>query len=267
MMGILDKFNSMVSRKFLMNSVLLILITASLMAQAPDSVYFLSGIIYNESFEPVPATHVINLNTRYGDVTDSLGIFHLPVHKEDTLLIRNIVYVDTLVPVARIQAERYIRLRRAYYPLEEARIYNWGSTYEDFREAVVGMPNQQTLGETMGLPRQDPDHIPFDMDESLLKSTGFLLTSPVSYLFYNLNKKAKSNRRIYWWEKNRKKHEAFDQIVGPENIAAITGLSGEALQAFQAFLYQRMDCDFNCTEYEVFAEIYGLWEAYQAMQE
>jgi hypothetical protein len=262
----LDTFNSMISRKFLVNSILLILLTASLMAQAPDSAYFLSGIIYNELFEPVPATHVINLNTHAGDVTDSLGIFHLPVHNGDTLLIRNIVYVDTLVPVARIQVERNIRLRRAYYPLEEARIFNWGSTYEDFQEAVVGMPNQQTLGETMGLPRQDPDYIPFDMDESMLKSTGFLLTSPVSYLYQNLSKKAKSNRRIYWWEKNREKHEAFDQMVGPENIADITGLSGDTLQAFQAFLYQRMACDINCTEYEVYAEIYGLWEVYLTME-
>ena len=104
-------------------------------AQAPDSSFFLTGIIYNESFRPVPATHVINLHTHAGDVSDSLGIFRLPVFQGDTLLIRNIVYRDTLVPVAMILEDRYIRLRRAYYPIQEAREFTWGSTYDDFRDA------------------------------------------------------------------------------------------------------------------------------------
>ena len=86
-----------------MAGVLLMLVAAPLNAQVPDSAFFLTGILYNESFQPVTATHVINLNTHAGDVSDSLGIFRLPVHSGDTLLVRNIMYMDTLVPVARIR--------------------------------------------------------------------------------------------------------------------------------------------------------------------
>jgi hypothetical protein len=256
----------MVPRKIPMTGWVLIFIAAPLNAQVPDSVFYLTGILYNASFQPVPATHVINLNTHAGDVSDSLGIFRLPVRSGDTLLVRNIMYMDTLVPVARIEHERYIMLRSAYYPLQEARIFEWGSTYDDFREAIVEMPNQQTLGESMGLPRQDPDYIPYDMNESLLRSTGFLLTSPISYLYHNFSKKAKSNRKVYWLEKNREKHEVFDAIVSQENISEITRLQGEALQEFMAYLFQRLVCDLKCDEMMIYSEIYELWEVYQELQ-
>jgi len=256
----------MYSRKILATGLLLALLVAPFNAQDPDSLFFLTGIIYNASFRPVPATHVINLNTHAGGVSDSLGIFRLPVHAGDTLLVRNIVYMDTLVPVSRIQHERYVILRRAYYPLQEARIFEWGSTYNDFWEAIVEMPNQQTLGESMELPRQDPDFIPYDMDEALLRSPGFLISSPLSYLYHNFSKKAKSNRKVYWLNKNREKVEAFEAIVSRENISEMTGLTGEALQQFLAFLWQRMVCDYKCTEVKVYSEIYGHWEVYQQMQ-
>ena len=196
---------------------LLMLLTAPVRAQAPDSIFFLTGIIYDESYKPVPATHVINLNSHAGDVTDTLGIFRLPVQRGDTLLFRNIVYLDTLVPVVRIEKERYIVLEKAFYPLQEARIFEWGSTYADFSRAIINMPNRQTLGESMGLPRQDPDHIPYDMDEAYLRSAGFLVTSPISFLYHKYSKEAKSSRKVYWLEKNRHKHEAFNTILDPEN--------------------------------------------------
>jgi len=42
-------------------------------------------------------------------------------------------------------------------------------SYLDFRSAIIEMPNRQTLGGSMGLPRKDPDYIPYDMNEEILK--------------------------------------------------------------------------------------------------
>jgi hypothetical protein len=221
--------------------------------------------VYDDQFHPVPASHVINLETHQGEVTDSLGIFRLPVRPGDTLLFMNIAFHDTLVPVSRIMLQRNIILRRKYHPLQEAKIFEWGSTYEDFREAVVDMPNQQTFGESMGLPTQDPDHIPFDMDEEALKSPGFLITSPVSYFYYNFSRKARSARKVYWMEKNRELHERFDAIMASENIGSITGLSGRQLQNFLAYLNEHLVCNFNCSEIQLYSELYALWEVYQKL--
>jgi len=236
-------------------------------AQSADSLFQLSAIVYDEMYMPVPASHVINLNTRAGDVTDSLGIFRLPVHMYDTLLIRNIVFWDTLLTVDALQSAGYVMLRKRRYLLEEAKIFEWGASYGDFREAFIEMPVQQTLGASLGLPRQDPEKVPLEMDEKAVKSAGLLLTSPISFFYYNYNKHAISARKVYWLKKDQEKNEQFEALLSAENLAEITGLAGEDLERFQIFLSQRMVCDLNCSELDVYKEIYGLWEVYQEMKE
>ena len=156
-------------RKHLMTTLLLTFMTASLFSQDTDSAFNLTCIIYDEVYNPIGATHVINMNTHEGDVSDSLGIFSLEVHMSDTLFFRNIAYMQTFIPVVAVAEDRYVILKRIIYPLQEAKVFPWGSSYDDFSEAVINTPAPQTLGEALGLPRQDPDYIPFDMDEATLK--------------------------------------------------------------------------------------------------
>ena len=245
----------------------LFLLQSRLHAQPADTIFQISAIIYDDSFIPVPATHVININTHEGDVTDSLGIFHLPVHPGDTLLIRNIAFRDTLVPVTVFHDDRHIILSRMRYQLQEAKVFEWGSSYDDFREAFMDMPVQQTLGGSMGLPRQDPDKVPIEMDEKAVKSAGLLLSSPISFFYYNFSKHAKSARKVYWLKKNQDKQNHFETVVSAENLSDITGLGGLELQDFQLFLSQRIVCDVHCSELEIYSEIYGLWNVYQDLRE
>ena len=255
----------MYSRSILLAGMMLVATQAYLLAQSGDSVFKLTGIVYDEYFYPVPASHVINLSTHQGDVTDSLGIFRLSASSSDTLLIRNIAFRDTLVKVDHLSEQRYIRIKRKYYALQEVRIFEWGATYGDFKEAITEMSNQQTLGESMGLPRQDPDYIPYDMDEETLKSAGFLLTSPISYFYHNFSKQARSARKVYWLKKDQEKHDLFNEITGRENISSVIGLTGIELQEFLAFLYEKMVCDFKCSELKIYTEIHALWNTYQQL--
>lgn len=245
----------------------LFLVQPGLHAQQSDSIFYLSAIVYNESYLPVSATHVININSYKGDVTDSLGIFTLPVKQGDTLLVRNIVFRDTLVPVTEIQEKGHIRLRSMRYELKEAKVFEWGATYDDFREAFIDMPVQQTLGSSLGLPRQDPDKVPMEMNEQAVKSLGLLLTQPISFFYYNFSSHAKSARKVYWLTRNQEKQDQFETLLSSENLSEITGLEGKRLEAFQLFLSQRMQCDLNCSELEIYSEVYSLWELYQELSE
>jgi hypothetical protein len=251
--------------KTFMTAIMMLFMTGSIFSQNTDSSFSFTGIIYDDAFYPIAATHVINMNSHAGEVSDSLGIFRLPVRRGDTLLFKNIAYREALIPVEGILEDRYVILRRIFYPLKEAKVFQWGSSYDDFFRAVVATPAPETLGESLGLPRQDPDYIPFDMDETKLKSTGFLLTSPISYLYYNLNRKEKNRREVYWSEKNRELNERFEAIVSPENLSDITGLTGDQLLGFMAYLFQRMVCDFKCIELKIYSEIYAHWEVYRQL--
>jgi hypothetical protein len=245
---------------------LLFLAQLSLYSQNADTLFDLHALVYDESYTPVSATHVINMNTHQGAVTDTLGIFHIGAHVADTLLIRNIMFRDTLVSAASFREKGYVRLTRRLYQLEEARIFTWGATYEDFQEAFIGMPMQQTLGASMGLPQQDPDYVPLEMNEKAVKSAGLLLTSPFSYLYYNFSRQAKSARRVFWLERNQEKQDLFDSLVSPENISDITGYTGTDLHDFMYFLAQRMECGIHCSELDIYKEIYSLFELYQELK-
>ena len=261
----LSTFNIMSYRSILLACMMLAVYHIRIKAQVRDSIIILTGIVYDEHYRPVPATHVINLSTYQGDVTDSLGIFRLPVHSSDTLLIRNIAFQDALVPVSKLSDQRHVLIKRKYYALLEARIYEWGSTYGDFCDAFIEMPDQQTLGESMGLPSQDPDYIPYDMNEEVLKSLGFLITSPIAYLYHNFSRHAHSARKVYWLNKNKEKQRVFDDFLGSENISSITSLTGMDLQEFLVFLNEQFVCNYNCTELKIYTEIHGLWEVYQKL--
>lgn len=256
----------MSARVWLCAAIATLLFQVPVAGQQADSVFQLTGIVYDELFRPLPSSHVINLNSHQGDVTDSLGIFQLRVMPEDTLLILNISFKDTLITAARIRAFPQIVLKSRFYELEEARIFEWGSTYEDFKQAMIEMPEQQSLGEELGLPRQDPEYVPLEMDPRRVKSPAFLITSPISFFYQNFNKQAKSARKVYWLEKNEEKMEQFTRIISSENLSSVTGLTGDRLMDFQTFLNDRMQCDHNCSEFQLYTEIHALWDLYREIE-
>lgn len=247
----------------MVTGALLIAAHCGLAGQAVDSVFMLTGFVYDGMYRPVPATHVINIQSRAGDVSDTLGIFRLPVTLLDTLYFRNIVYRDTLVSAALLHRSKFIRLKEYYHTIPETRIFSWGNSYADFREAVISLPRVTTLGEKLGLPREDPDYIPLEMNEKKVRSAGFLLTSPVSFFYHNLSRKQRSARRLFMMERNAEEQDAFEEILSRSNISSITGLTGEELDRFLLFLNERIQCDYRCSELQIHTEIHSLWELYR----
>ncbi|MBN2697860.1 MAG: hypothetical protein JXR52_03485 [Bacteroidales bacterium] len=243
--------------------ILFFLTDAAAQISGNDTAVFLSGIVYDELYHPLPYTHVIGLRSHHADVTDTLGIFSIPLMEGDSLWFRNIAFRDTIVAVSRKPESLAIQLRNRIYPLPEAKIFSWGSTYEDFKEAFVKLKVPEPIGEKLGLPRQDPDYVPFDMDEEKLKSAGFLIHSPLSYLYYKLSKKEKSARKVYKLNKNSERIERFWALVNSQKVSEMTGLTGKALDDFMAYLNSSLTCDFNCSEFEILSEIYRLHEAYK----
>ena len=113
------------------------------------------------------------------------------------------------------------------------------------------------------LPVQDPDYIPFDKDEQLLKSSRFFFSSPVSYFYYNMSRKEKGARKAYQLEKDKELIERFEEVLGKENITYITGLEGEELEKFMLYLNEHMFCDYHCSEIKLLTEIHNIWKKYQ----
>lgn len=234
-------------------------------AQGDSRAWLFTGTVYDEHFVPVPYTNVVAHGTGQGDMTDSMGIFSIYVRATDQLSFYNISFHDTTLFVYAARQGIHVLLRRKVYELPGAMIFDWGSTYQEFLTEVErqGVPEQ--VGEKLGLPRQDPGVVPFDMDEDKLKSAGFLLSSPVSFFYYNLSKREKGARRAFRLQKDRALIDRFNRVLGPVNLQRITGLEDSELEQFMIYVNRELSCDYNCTEIQLTTELLQLWEQYKEL--
>jgi hypothetical protein len=254
-------------RHFIHLSILTILSVCNLSAQEEHRAWLFTGTVYDEHFVPVPYTSVVGHGTGQGDMTDSMGIFSLYVRATDKLSFYNISFRDTTIYVSAALSGIHLKLKRKVYALPGAMIFNWGSTYSEFIAEVQRQGVQETIGEKLGLPRQDPGVIPFDMDEEKIKSGGFLLNSPVSFIYYNLSRKEKGARRAFRLKQDQALIDRFNRVLGPTNLQHITGLEGKALEDFMIYLNKELTCDYQCSELQLTKELLRIWKKFKEMQE
>lgn len=238
----------------------------NLHAQEDQRAWLFTGTVYDEHFIPVPYTNVVAHGTGRGDMTDTMGIFSLYVRASDRLSFYNISFHDTTIYVNAARSGIHVKLKRKVYMLPGAMIFNWGSTYQDFVAEVQRQGVPETIGEKLGLPQQDPGVIPFDMDEEKLKSTKFLINSPVSFIYYNLSKKEKGARRAFRLQKDQELIDRFNRVLGPTNLQHVTGLKDKALEDFMIYLNQELTCDYHCSELELTRELLDIWKRYKELQ-
>jgi len=237
----------------------------SLCGQKRPKTWQFTGTVYDTQFRPVPYTSVVAHGSGQGDMTDSMGIFNLEVRATDRISFYNISFHDTTVFVIASRPGIQVHLRRKAYDLPGAMIFDWGSSYQDFIAEVERQGVPEDLGDALGLPTQDPDLVPFDRDEKKLKSAGFLLTSPVSFLYYNLSKREKGARRAFRLQRDEQLIARYNRVLGPTNLERVTGLNDEKLESFMIYLNQQITCDYHCSEMELTRELLEIWKRYQAL--
>lgn len=234
-----------------------------LYSQISDSVIRISGSIHDSQGNPLPYTHVINLITKSGTTADSSGIFKIKAKHADVLYFNNLAFIDTSVVINKNQNYLEIKLSRRKYAIPEVKIFEWGSTYEDFKQALLKMPLKKTVAEKLKLPQQDPNLIPYYLDSDLISSARFLYNSPIDFLYLNLNKTEISRRKVYDLIKNKEQIEKFNKIYSHTNISGITGLKDKELLEFMVYLESRFECDYRCSEIQITKELFMHWNHYK----
>ena len=243
----------------------LILVLPSIIKGQDTKAYLFSGVVYDEQFTPLPYTHVVARGTGQGDMTDSLGIFKIYVRENDILSFYNIAFIDTSIHIQKDVPSFSVHMRKRLYPIKEARIFKWGSSYSEFLDEVERMGPGEQLSEKLELPEQDPGVVPFDKNEELLKSSKFFFSSPISYLYYNYSKQEKSARKVYKLDKDRGLIDRFNEMLSAASIASITGLQGKKLETFMIYLNSNLSCTYTCDEIALMTEILAIWKRYSEL--
>lgn len=218
------------------------------------------GQVISTDNKPVALAHIINIGTKTGIASDTLGFFKIWVNKSDMLNISAIgfEYLEYLISEVNPDSLLQIKLKRRIYEIPEVAISYFG-TYKDFEFKVLN------------LKLEDKNKI----NEQLLKDLPVVenpkpfepnLGSPISLLYDLLSHEGKSRRKYVELMEEHPKKLKVEAKYNRDIVKNITGLDGQDLGQF-------MDsCGFsdvyilNTSDYLLYAEIAKLFEDYKKRQ-
>jgi hypothetical protein len=236
---------------------------SNIYAQHPDSLRRTEAYVCDESIIPLAWIHIINLNNGRGTTSNIDGFFRLETGEQDTILFRNLGYEELVLPAREIQPGDTIHLKIRFYAIKEVKIFEWGSTYEDFKAKMKSMPVTESLARKLGLPEQTGNLLPNYQNPDVLRNPMFAITNPVDFIYYNLNKKQQSIRKVNEFKQNEDLIRKFESVYNRSGIGKLTGLNGKELDDFMVYLNLHFKCDFRCTEIQIITEIFDWWKNYR----
>jgi len=244
--------------------LLTILISVQLSCFQPEvDSLIVQGRICRTDGNGIQSTHVINFSRNSAAITDSAGYFSLRAIPGDSVVLFHIAFHDTSLVWPFSGNLVYLVMKEKKYRIPELKIFPWGNSYSDFKTAFLALPLEKTLAEQLRLPVQTDDAIPFWLDRERVSNPVLLLTSPISYLYYNLNKKEKSALKVYELQKLKPQLAAYEEIYNRNNLMQITGLSDTAIDSFMVFLNIRKKNGPGSKEIEIVEEVKRCFELYQ----
>ncbi len=225
-----------------------------------DSLVMMQGQLRDvASGVPIPYAHILNTRYKRATVSDTLGFFTLPMHRNDTLFITAIGFEDTkfTLPVFW-PANHYsgvIYIKERVYHIEGVTVHGLG-TYEQFKQKVLSLD----LSKNKVIRMQTYyDKI---LTEEAIKyqkvSTGFLfsLRSP-------------EERSLKKLEKVLEEQKIRDKIKSKFNkamVSQLTGLQGIQLERFMHYCDLPEDFILNASEYDILVRVKNIYENYKLLQ-
>jgi len=208
---------------------------------------------HSGSREPVMAAHVMNFHDSVATISDRDGLFRVPAHIGDTMVISCIGYHDRayLVSAADLLPEiREVRLDPRSYQLGEVKVLPFG-TYEQFKERFKTLEVTDSTIDIVGVNRpRRPEVSLMDKDE-YWKKAGTIIRSPVSSLYHNLSRKEQGRREYIRLMQESVQTDARRRKYSDERLSDITGLKGDELQKFLEHIRWNEDNFSRNTDYQV----------------
>jgi hypothetical protein len=122
-------------------------------------------------------------------------------------------------------------------------------SFEEFKKKFLALRIAETIPD-LHLPVPQTG-IPKLLDEKYISSLGFALNHPISFFYYNFNKKEQSKRKIIFLNREDQKYAAAYKKYNPKKVQEWTGLKGTNLDRFMTYCNFSSDFILSATEYEI----------------
>lgn len=218
-------------------------------------------LVDENTSKPVVLAHVMNVNKRLGVISDMLGYFAIPVSFGDSLLITSIGYQNkSLLSFGQYADDTLfytITLKPKVYDIEEIQVKRF-STYENFLKSVINLR----------LPKSELEMLTERLNKymrSIERRSGVMaLPQATSGVMFGKDWYMKQKDKVEDAQKSERNNELINKKFSPGVVEAISGLKGDSLLKFIAFLDFKNDYLLEVTEYEIRVEIIEKLEEFRA---
>ena len=234
-------------------AVSLLLASMAVEASAQDRAYMVGRLLNSSNRDAVMAAHVMNFHDSVATISDRDGLFRVPAHIGDTLLISCIGYHDKAhaVSAADLLPEiRDVRLDPRSYQLGEVKVLPFG-TYEQFRERFKTLQVTDSTINIVGVRRPRLPDVPMMETDAYWKKAGTILRSPVSSLYHNLSRKEQGRREYLRLMQESVQTDARRRKYSDARLGDITGLEDNELHIFLDTIRWNEDNFARNTDYQV----------------
>jgi hypothetical protein len=200
----------------------------------------------------LPSVHVINLRDSGATISDLRGIFRITVQSGDSVTFSSIGFTerkylanDSILTVNPL----YIGLAPKVYQLGEVTVNPLGSKAQ-FRKEFMELNLADDKLEIAGVINNIERDYPVWEDAEEIKKIKYAL-NPISYLYYNFNKHAKSRqeyRKLMAIDHKRDEARAkFDTLA----VSNYTSLDGDSLFMFMNFCALTENFLYSASPYDI----------------
>ncbi|NOY38485.1 MAG: carboxypeptidase regulatory-like domain-containing protein [Chlorobi bacterium] len=227
--------------------------------QQADSVVTVLGQLRDEqSGQPIPYAHVLNLAFKRATISDTLGFFRIPMRRSDSIVITAVGYEDTFFFLPGFWPSNHysgvIYVKEKVYEIEGIRIHGLGS-YEQFKQKVLALDLSKDRAQKM------KNYYNEILTEEAIKyqrvSTGFS--------FSLRTPEERSLRKLGKVVAAQKIQDQIDAKFSKAIVSELTGLKGKELQKFMDFCQLPQDFILKSSEYDILIKVKSLYERYQIL--
>ncbi len=233
-------------------SFFLLSFTFELIAQ--NNIYFAikGNVIDCKSNSKISFAHVINETSGFATACDSFGLFSIYGKIDDIIKISAVGYKNKFLLVAENFKNTKIEncITSDTIILQEVTVLPF-SSYSQFKNKFLALKIEDKTYSIPGITLKNPTTIHNLENEDYVKSLGFALSSPISYLYYNLSKHQKSIRKYHELESDKWNQFVIDQKFNPKIVEKITGLKNIETLKFIAWCNLSKEYLLNATDYEI----------------
>lgn len=211
----------------------------------------------------VSFAHVINETSGFATATDTLGLFTIIGKTNDILKISEVGFKSKFLLISensKIEIQNICLLEDTIV-LQEVTVFPF-KTFSEFKSKFLSLKIENNTYAIPGVTLKNPTTIHNLENEDYIKSIGFALKSPISYLYYNLNKREKSIRKFHKLENDKWNQYAIDQKYNPKIVEKITGLKSDETIKFMAWCNLSKEYLLTATDYEIIDKIKEKYKLY-----